>query len=113
MAPFTPTRHLRKLIAHLEWADRLVLEGLRSSPGTDPHALEYFAHVLAAEHVWLTRLQGRPSEYAVWPTLTLDQCESLAAANASGLRELVDSMEPNDIDRGIAYTNSAGRSFVS
>ena len=110
--PITPTRHLDKLVAHLGWADGLVLEALRSTPGSDPAALEYYAHVLAAEHLWLTRVRGIPASYKVWPTLSLDDCTALAAENARGWRELVAALEPNELDRKVAYTNSAGHSFV-
>jgi uncharacterized damage-inducible protein DinB len=111
-SPVSATRHLEKLVAHLEWADGLVLDGLRTSPGTDTAALEYFAHILAAEHVWLTRVQGREASYKVWPTLSLDECAELARENARGWREIVTRLDPNELDRKIAYTNSAGRSFV-
>ena len=69
---------LRRLVEHQAWADAHVLAGLRSDPGTDSAALDYFAHVIAVEHVWMSRIQQRPAEVAIWPKLSLDECESLA-----------------------------------
>jgi uncharacterized damage-inducible protein DinB len=111
--PPSAIRHLDKLIAHMEWADRVVLEGLRSAPGSDPQALEYLAHVIGAEHIWISRIRGDPARHAVWPALTLDECADLAATNVRQLRELIGSMSVGDLDRRLAYTNSAGRSFES
>ena len=56
-----------KLIAHLAWADDRVLASLRSATAPDAACLELFAHVLAAEHVWLARLQGETPRHVVWP----------------------------------------------
>jgi uncharacterized damage-inducible protein DinB len=105
--------HLTKLFDHLEWADARVLEGLRADPGSDPRALELYAHVLGAEHVWLTRIQQRPARVAVWPTLSLDQCATLAAENAAGFRALLGGLADGDLAREVPYVNSAGQSFRS
>jgi uncharacterized damage-inducible protein DinB len=106
--------HLMKLFDHLEWADARVLEGLRADPGSDPRALELYAHVLGAEHVWLARLRQRPALVAVWPTLSLDRCAALAAENAAGFRALLAGLAgEDDLAREVAYVNSAGQAFRS
>jgi uncharacterized damage-inducible protein DinB len=75
--------------------------------------LEYYAHVLGAEHIWLARIARRPPEHAVWPALTLDECEALAERNRAECGALVAGMQPGDGDREIPYRNSAGDFFVS
>jgi uncharacterized damage-inducible protein DinB len=104
---------LRALFAHAAWANQAVLEGLRTSPGSDPHALEQFAHVLGADSVWLTRLQGRPQAVAVWPRLSLDDCAALATENERGYAAILDEATEESLGRGVTYTNSAGRTFTS
>lgn len=105
--------HLRKLVDHLVWADARVLEGLRTSAGSDPRALELYAHVLGAEHVWLSRISGKQASVAVWPMLTLDGCARLAAENVGALRRLLADAEPPMLTREVRYTNSAGRTYDS
>lgn len=107
------TSYLTKLVDHLAWANEHVLDSLRTAPGTDPRALELFAHVLGAEHVWLSRLAQRPSRYAVWPTLSLDECAALAAENVAELRSLVERLTPAELAREVDYRNSAGLPFRS
>lgn len=107
------TSYLTKLVDHLAWANEHVLDGLRTAPGTDPRSLQLLAHVLGAEHVWLSRLAQRPPRYAVWPTLSLDECVALAAENVTELRSWVEHLTPADLAREVAYTNSAGRAFRS
>ena len=105
--------HLRKLIAHLEWADNAALGALRAAGGSDTRSLTIYSHVLGAEAVWLARLAGRPSDVAVWPVLTLDQAASLAARNAAELEAVLSALVPGDLDREIVYLTSDGRSFRS
>jgi uncharacterized damage-inducible protein DinB len=107
------SRPLTKLIDHLGWADARVLDGLREAPGTDPRALELYAHVLGAEHVWLARLHQRAPRVAVWPTLSLDECAALAAENLAGFRAILADQTPEELAREVPYTNSAGQPFRS
>ncbi len=105
--------HLRsrmRQLDHLRWADRRVLAALHGPP-PPPEALRLFLHVLGAEGVWLARLEGRPSDIAVWPTLDLDAAAELAERNARGYRALLWPLSSLDLDRLVSYTNSAGESF--
>lgn len=74
--------HLNRMLCAMIWADGEILTALRAHP--DPEALRLFAHVLAAEHIWLARLEGHTPRYDVWPALTLADCETLATENAGG-----------------------------
>ena len=104
---------LQRLVQHLAWADARVLEGLMTDPGSDRAALEYFAHVIAVEHLWLSRIRGVASDVAVWPTLSIDECAALADRNRRELESLIAEMGPQDLARDVAYVNSAGKAFVS
>jgi uncharacterized damage-inducible protein DinB len=106
-------RHLTKLISHLAWADDRVLAALRSATAPDPACLDLFAHVLAAEHVWLARLKGEAPRHPVWPTLTLESCAGLVQANQRELTSYVDALAAADLARPVTYTNSAGQEFAS
>lgn len=105
--------HLTKLLDHLAWADQEVLDGLRSSAEPDPRAMELYAHVVGAEHVWLSRLREQPTRVAVWPALSLDEAAELTAENVAGLRALLAGLAPEDLEREVAYRNSAGLAFRS
>lgn len=69
--------------------------------------------MLGAEHVWLMRIQSKPATVAVWPSLTLDECEELAYANCEAFGQLVKTLTPVSLANPIAYKNTAGDSFVS
>ena len=106
-------KHLVRLAGHLRWADERAQATLRRAGGGPSKALDLYAHLVAAEHVWLARLTGVPPRVPVWPTLTLDACAELAAENHREYAEYLQRLDGADLDRGVAYTNSAGTSFTS
>lgn len=106
-------RQLGKLLDHLEWADKRVLDSLRAMPDPDQRALDLYAHVLGAEHTWLSRLLKRAPQQKIWPELTLERAATLAAENAAGLRALLESCSANELQRKVGYRNSAGLAFES
>lgn len=92
----------------LAWANTRVLHSLRG-PGSAPtDARRWFAHVLAAEELWLARLQGRESALAVWPELAPDELGGWIGRNAEGFRDYLDRNPAEILDTTIGYTNSQG-----
>src|ERR1700738_2474150 len=107
---------LRRLFDHLAWADANARDALRAMPASSAEArraTELFAHVAAAEHVWLARLKSRPPVPPVWPALDLPASVALAERTASELQQYVASLGPDDLASEVDYTNSAGQRFRS
>ena len=105
--------HLERLLDHLGWADQRVFDAVREATTADPAALELLSHVLAAEHVWHARLVGQPPAVAVWPNLSLADCQRLAGENLAGFRAYVATLDPASARAEVTYTNSAGQTFAS
>jgi uncharacterized damage-inducible protein DinB len=102
--------HISSLFEHMAWADERILESLRQ-PGVPQRALDLYAHVLGAEHVWLARLERRPQTVAVWPAMTLDACAQLAVENTRAFHGYVERLTSEDLRRTVHYRNSAGKEF--
>lgn len=102
-----------RLYDHLYWADQKAFESLRAARNPPAKAMELLAHVLGSEHVWLSRIRGVPATLAVWPSLTLDECEEILTANRASFEKLVKTLTPALLAKEISYRNSAGVSFVS
>jgi len=101
---------IRRLMAHMEWADQQARTALRTS--SPEAALKWYAHILAAERVWYLRINGQDwTRQRVWPTLSLEECESLAAENAAQFKAL--ALTEDALARVITYTNTQGQTFTN
>lgn len=100
---------LEQLYNHDWWAnDQIMAELRREAP--DPETKRLFTHVIATEHLWLSRIDMVKPRVAVWPTLSLDEIAALDAENRQRLRELL--RRPDDTGEQIVhYRNSAGNEF--
>ena len=105
--------YLERMFYYVAWADQRSLGALRAAPAAHEEALPLMAHVLAAEHVWLSRLHGREPRRAVWPTLSVDECEMLAKENESGYRAFLAQLSEPQLSELIHYRNSQGQEFAT
>jgi len=69
------------------------------------------SHILAAQRLWLERLQQTPQSLPVWPQLELEGCE----AEASELGRLWTNYleETGDLSQTVSYKNSKGELWMS
>jgi len=71
--------HFTRLFAYDAWANHEVLSGLRTASEPPARCLKFIAHILAAERLWLERLELKEQTLPVWPGFTVDECGHLAA----------------------------------
>jgi len=107
------TGHIQRLNDHMMWADARTLNSLRTMHAAPLDALRLYAHVLAAEHVWLSRIEGREPEMPVWPALGLEECAALSAKNHAGFTLLAETLSSGELQRKVTYRNSKGDEFVN
>jgi uncharacterized damage-inducible protein DinB len=103
---------IRRLFAHLAWADAHVLESIREA-GNPPRARELLAHILGAELTWLARIEGRTSDVPVWPELSLYQCGVHLGRVREAYERFLGSIGEDDLATSVRYVNSAGNAFDS
>jgi uncharacterized damage-inducible protein DinB len=107
----TGLEQLRRLWAHAEWADAELWGALERQASVLEEAIREYAHILGAEEVWLSRLEGRAARTAVWPELEPEAIGELARSVRAGYRAYFASLTEPDLDREVAYVNSAGLAF--
>jgi uncharacterized damage-inducible protein DinB len=107
---------LLDMIAHMRWADAAVADAIGAterrrdlSPSADPVAL--FAHIAAAEHLWYSRIMGEGPRYAVWPDLSVPAARAVAEQHAALFEKLIGGGGESELQRVVAYRNSAGQDF--
>ena len=106
-------QHFRKLFEHVAWADRRVLQSLRAAHSVLKRDLDLYSHILGSEHVWFSRIKGTTAKIAVWPTLTLDECQRLADENAAAFNDLISELTEDSRETPVTYRNSAGELYTS
>ncbi len=101
---------LRQMWAHAVWADAILWDALQRARHADTAWREY-AHILAADAVWIARLEQQTPTVAVWPTLTPDAVDALRCSVTARYDAYLERLSAQELDAIASYMNSAGRSF--
>jgi uncharacterized damage-inducible protein DinB len=105
------TDQLSRLLRYDIWANRETLGSLRG--GTPPpRSLRWMGHIIGAEYLWLTRLESKPAELAVWPDLSVDDCGQRLQELSSRLLKTLGARRQR-LSETVAYTNSKGESWTN
>ena len=105
--------HLRRLLVYDGWANREALEALKRAEVPPPRAQRALAHIIGAERLWLGRLRQEAGAGAVWPELTIEECEAQLADLAQLWRSYAEELTPARLEQSIDYTNSKGEPWTS
>jgi uncharacterized damage-inducible protein DinB len=104
---------LLNLMNHVAWADAQALAAITSIDASCPEraqATRLYAHVAGAEHIWLSRLEGRRPVHPVWPELALEAAAALATESLAGLRAIADA-PAETLAREVEYQTTTGQLF--
>lgn len=103
---------LDRLFQHMAWADQAVLAALEQMTPLHQDATRLFSHLLAAEHIWLTRIQGQPTAVSsAWPTPSMDACRDLSARTLKDYAALVAATSQDQLQDLVTYRNLQGAEF--
>jgi len=103
---------LMRLFRHLAWADGRAFEALEALSEPPAAAVTLMAHVVAAEAIWLARIEGRdPAPLVPWTPLTLEACRTLSGATLPAFEALAASITPHRLAEAIAYRTTRGEPF--
>jgi uncharacterized damage-inducible protein DinB len=104
---------IERMYAHMHWADEQLLALMNSVPlARAQPSMRLFSHLLAAERVWMLRLRGENSSVqAIWPELTLEELNAMAAANRGDYAHYLPSLGEGDLTSEVAYASQRGDSY--
>ena len=97
---------------HLNWANQRILETLQDIEEENHEIIRLFSHILLAENVWITRLQGLDSSrLPIWLEMDMEACTELIRRNEKSFTTFLTNLAAADLDKLITYTNSKGTEF--
>ena len=105
------SEYLRRQFVYDGWANREVLKAIQSAGGENQRSLQLMSHILAAERVWLERLQQVRQSVAVWPEPDLARCGAEAVELERQWLEYLKSV--TDLSQAVAYKNTKGEQWSS
>ncbi len=105
--------HLERLLRYAAWANARTLAAVQTCAAAQAEAVPLLAHLLAAEHVWLARLEQRTPQRAVWPAITLAECAALPAENKAAYQAYWEQLTEAQLINQIAYRTSQGAELAS
>ena len=103
---------LRRLWAHVAWADLRLLEAIESAAVTPAEAVREYAHILGADAVWLGRLRGTPPGRPVWPALERAALRAQVHELHEAYGAFIGGLDAAALARPVAYTTTDGRPFT-
>ncbi len=105
--------YLREMFLYNDWANREALRSLLEMEHPPERARKVMAHIVAAELLWMGRLQQDRQKIAVWPEFGLDDCERRLPELRREWGEYLDELSDSDLAGTIAYTNSKGENYTN
>lgn len=112
LKPMNTLEHLRHLYKFNVWANGVILKNVRASKSVK--CTKYLAHVLITEDEYFERLRDKDSTgFNFWPDLTIDECESLAAANSKQFGDLLNEIGEEGLENKASYKTSEGEPYLN
>lgn len=105
--------YFRRQFSYDAWANREVIAAIHARAGEDERTLQLMSHIVAAERLWLERLQQQPQSVAVWPEPDLGWCDAQAAELKRCWTEYLQRIPNDHLARKISYKNSKGEAWES
>lgn len=103
--------YFTRLFDYDEYANKLMLQGVLDN-GPPEKPVQFMAHLLAAQQIWLNRCKGLPTiGYILWPDWKDAVVEQTIVENHRHWTDFLQHLKPDDFDELILYQNSKGESF--
>lgn len=105
---------IQRMYEHLNWANLRILNTLETIENENEikPAIALFSHILLAEQVWFTRLNGDDSSHLpIWADVSLAACKELVNQNYQYFIRLLSGICATNLDNIVTYKNSKGTEF--
>lgn len=102
----------RRLFRYDRWANHEVAQAL-SRADAPAKSLGWMAHIVAAEALWLARIQKRPAPLPVWPKIESPELLKKVHDVHGDWHDFLEPLDDAALASTCDYTNSKGERFTS
>ncbi|GGD59763.1 hypothetical protein GCM10011514_24660 [Emticicia aquatilis] len=102
--------YFKQIFEHEHWANLKVLESIICASETPQRAIEIFSHTIAAQRIWLDRINGNVTELKVWEVFDKEIMLELLEINYTDINKIINTQ---DFEQLIAYKTTTGQHFTS
>ncbi|HZQ22736.1 MAG TPA: DinB family protein [Terriglobales bacterium] len=103
----------RRSFAYDAWANHEVMQTLKQAGVPAGRSVHFLAHIIGAQHIWMERLLLQKQMSAVWPDLTLEQCEQELNRLQQAWNGYLEGLSPEKLNDTVNYRNSKGQQWGS
>jgi uncharacterized damage-inducible protein DinB len=105
--------YFRHQFRYDSWANREQLRFLSEMPDPPQAAVKLLDHIIAAQWLWLDRLQKNPQRTAVWPQTPLSDCGSQLQELEREWQSYLRTLSEAELAQSCSYKNSKGEEWTS
>ncbi len=102
--------YFKQIFEHEHWANLKVLESMICASEIPQRVIEIFSHTIAAQRIWLDRINGNVTELKVWEVFDTKIMLELLEINYDDINKIINNQ---DFEQLIAYQTSNGQHFTS
>lgn len=102
-------KQLNQQARYDQWAALRISEAAIAAGEVPERFTVLFSHVLAAQAIWLDRMEGNVASGDVWPIYAPESWKDRINANSERLLTFIATC--GDFNRAIDYTNTQGKAF--
>lgn len=107
-------RNLRRMFQHMDWSNHQILEILDREQPEGDRVNKLFAHILSAEAIWISRIEGKKVQAAVWPDhMQLEDLRILVSENRDRFSCYLDEVTPEQLRQPVTYVTGAGAEYTT
>ena len=104
---------LKRLFMYDHWANLEVARSFASVAEPPRKSVAIYAHVAAAEQLWLVRIQRNGLPVSVWPDLTIEESKRQLGELHLRWRRYLDSATEQGLATIVNYANTQGEPFAN
>jgi uncharacterized damage-inducible protein DinB len=105
------SKKLEQLWLYNNWANDILFKTFEGyGERTPASCLRLLSHIVNAQSVWLSRINGGKQVVGLWDVYDLEGCRKLHSDTSQGLKAAMEK-HADDLDIKIDYANSQGRVF--